>query len=178
MLLDPGNQKLLGAANMIPELSLDSGTVDSQLSLISSTNLLRRVVERTNLTEDSEFGASAQPGLLSLLTSWLSTKRDVEPEPASSKAIPPDVLSAIGNLRSALGVTRVRHTYVIAIAVTSQDPAKAVLLANAVADAYVIDKLDARYDAAKTASNWLAQRMEEMREASAAIGGSGRTISS
>ena len=164
VLLDPGNQKLLGAANMIPELSLDSGTIDSQLSLVDSTNLLRRVVERTNLTEDSEFGASAQPGLLSLLTSWLSTKRDVEPEPASSKAIPPDVLSAIGNLRSALEVTRVRHTYVIAIAVTSQHPAKAVLLANAVADAYVIDKLDARYDAAKTASNWLAQRMEEMRK--------------
>jgi uncharacterized protein involved in exopolysaccharide biosynthesis len=53
---------------------------------------------------------------------------------------------------------------VIAIAVTSQEPAKAALLANAVADAYVVDQLDARYDAAKTASNWLAQRMEEMRK--------------
>ena len=58
VLLDPGNQKLLGSANLIPELSLDSGNVDSQLSLIRSTNLLRRVVEQTKLTQDPEFGAS------------------------------------------------------------------------------------------------------------------------
>ena len=83
VLLDPGNQKLLGAANILPELSLDSGNVDSQLSLIRSTNLLRRVVEIRKLTQDPEFGASAQPGLFSLLTSWLSNSRDVEPAPAS-----------------------------------------------------------------------------------------------
>ena len=52
----------------------------------------------------------------------------------------------------------------ISIAVTSQDPVKAAYLANAVADAYVVDQLNARYDAAKTAANWLAQRMEGMRE--------------
>src|SRR5665811_2313009 len=40
VLLDPGNQKLLGAANLIPELSLESENVDSQLSLIRSINLL------------------------------------------------------------------------------------------------------------------------------------------
>ena len=163
VLLDPGNQKLLGAANIVPELSLDSASVDSQLSLITSTNLLRRVVQQTNLTQDSEFGASVQAGLLSLLTSWLSTKQDVEPAPASSKAIPPDVLSVIGNLRGELEASRVQRTYVIAISVTSQDPGKAASLANAVADAYIVDKLEARYETAKTASNWLAQRMEVMR---------------
>ena len=76
----------------------------------------------------------------------------------------PDVLRAIGHLRSALEVTRVQRTYVISIAVTSEDPVKAARLANAVADAYVVDQLNARYDAAKTAANWLAQRMEGMRE--------------
>jgi exopolysaccharide transport family protein len=166
VLLDPGNQKLLGTANLIPELSLDSGNVDSQLSLIRSTNLLRRVVDQTKLTQDPEFGASVQPGLFSLLVSWLSPSPDVESKaaPIASDAIPPDVLRAIGNLRSDLEVTRVQRTYVISIAVTSQDPVKAARLANAVADAYVVDQLNARYDAAKTAANWLAQRMEGMRE--------------
>src|SRR5258706_11354360 len=50
VLLDPGNQKSAGAANLIPELSFDSQNVDSQLSLIRSVNLLRRVVETTKLT--------------------------------------------------------------------------------------------------------------------------------
>jgi exopolysaccharide transport family protein len=163
VMLDPGNQKLLGAANNIPEVSLDSATLDSQLSLINSTNLLRRVVQQTNLIQDSEFGASAHAGLFSLLTSWLSKKQDVEPVPASSKAIPPDVLSVIRHLRDALGANRVGSTYVIAISVISQDASKAAFLANAVADAYIVDKLEARYETAKTASNWLAQRIEVMR---------------
>jgi len=166
VLLDPGHQKLLGAANIIPELSLDSGNVDSQLSVIRSSNLLRRVVAQTKLTQDPEFGVAVAPGLFSLLTSWFSAEHEAEQNtaPASSEAIEPDVLRSIGRLRSALEVTRVQRTYVIAIAVTSQDPVKAAFLANAVAAAYVVDQLDARYDAAKTASNWLAQRMEGMRE--------------
>ena len=166
MLLDPGNQKLLGAANLIPELSLDSGNVDSQLSLIRSTNLLRHVVEATKLTQDPEFGAAVAPGLFALIKSWFSREPEAEPNaaPVSSDAIAPDVLRAIGGLRNALEVTRVQRTYVISIAVTSEVPVKAARLANAVADAYVVDQLNARYDAAKTAANWLAQRMEGMRE--------------
>jgi succinoglycan biosynthesis transport protein ExoP len=166
VLLDPGSQKLLGAANLIPELSLESESVDSQLSLIRSVNLLRRVVENTKLTQDAEFGASVPSGLFSLLTSWFSAEHEVEPKPApsSSNAIAPDVLAAIGNLGGALEVTRIQRTYVISIAVTSQDPVKAALLANAVADAYVVDKLNARYETAKTAAGWLTQRMESMRE--------------
>jgi succinoglycan biosynthesis transport protein ExoP len=161
VLLDPGNQKLLGTANLIPELSLESSNVDSQLSVIGSINLLRRVVETTKLTQDSEFGASVQAGLFSLLTSWMSTKP--EAEPSSGDAIPPDVLGAIGNLRGALEVTRLQRTYVISIAVTAQDPVKAALLTNAVADAYVVDQLNARYESAKTAADWFAQRVESMR---------------
>ena len=166
VLLDPGNQKLLGAASIMPELSLDSGNVDSQLSLIRSTNLLRRVVDQTKLTQDPEFGASARSGLFSLLTSWLSSQQqeaESKAAPSSSNAIAPDVLAAIGHLRAGLEVTRLQRTYVISIAVTSEDPNKAALLANAVADAYVVDQLNARYETAKTAANWLAQRMEGMR---------------
>jgi polysaccharide biosynthesis transport protein len=163
VLLDPGNQKLLGTANLVPELNLDNGNVESQLSVMNSINLLRRVVEQTELTQDSEFGVSAQSGLFSLLTSWRSTKQDVEPAPASSKAIPPDVLRTISHLGSALAVRREGLTYVIAISVTSQDPGKAASLANAVAEAYIVDKLEARYETAKTASNWLARRMGIMR---------------
>src|SRR5258705_13851722 len=54
VLLDPGNQKSQGASSLIPELSFDD--VDSQVSLIRSVSLLRRVGETTKLTQDPEFG--------------------------------------------------------------------------------------------------------------------------
>ena len=78
--------------------------------------------------------------------------------------LPPEVLRAIENLRKALEVTRVARQYVISISLTSEDPDKAVRLANAIADAFVVDRLDARYEAAKRASTWLTERMEGLRE--------------
>ena len=56
------------------------------------------------------------------------------------------------------------RTYVLSISVTSEDPIKAMRLANAVADAYVVDRLDARYDAAKRASTWLTERIEGLKD--------------
>jgi capsular exopolysaccharide synthesis family protein len=54
--------------------------------------------------------------------------------------------------------------YVIGISVTSVDPARAARLANAVADAFVVEKLDARFEAAKRASAWLSDRLVELRQ--------------
>lgn len=171
VLLEPKKDNILGTngTDVLPEFSLETGNVDSQVSVIRSTALLSRVVDKLQLTKDPEFGLPAPTSLLSTLFGFLhssdeapaaSAERVAAPEP---DAVSPDVLRAISRLRGALDVQRVQRTYVLSISVTSEDPAKAARLANAVADAYVVDQLDARYDAAKRAADWLAERMEEMR---------------
>lgn len=164
VLLEPRKEKIFGADNILPELDLETANVDSQVSVIQSINLLRRVVEKEKLTEDSEFGQSSRADLLSFIIDLFQSD-EVETGAAQKAdgAIPPDVLRAIGWLRNALEVQRVNRTYVLAVSVSSEDPVKAARLANAVADSYVVDKLDARYDAAKRASAWLAERMEDLR---------------
>src|SRR5262249_24175872 len=52
---------------------------------------------------------------------------------------------------------------VLNIAITWDDPVRASQLANAVADAYVVDQLDARLESAKRASGWLSDRLVELR---------------
>ena len=165
VLLEPRKEKVFGADNILPELNLDSGNIDSQLAVIQSINMLRRVVEKEKLTADAEFGQAPPAGLLSLLLGLFASGDAQQTALAKpDDAIPPDVLRSIGRLRNALEVTRVNRTYILSIAVTSADPAKATRLANAVADAYVVDQLDARYDAAKRASTWLADRMEGLQD--------------
>jgi exopolysaccharide transport family protein len=165
VLFDPQKNKLFGAESIMSELSLDTAGVDSQISVIRSTNLLRRVVEKTNLSQDIEFGLAAAPNLFGLLRSWSSSEPEVTSKaPQADAEMPPDVLRSIGRLRAALEVQRVQRSYVISIAVTSEDPVKAARLANAVADAYVVDQLDARYEAAKRASLWLGERLDGLRD--------------
>ncbi len=166
VLLEPRKEKIFGADSILPELNLETGNVDSQLTVIQSINLLRRVVEKEKLTQDTEFGQSSQAGLFSFIAGLFKSEdaADTKAAAKADSAIPGDVLRSINKLRAALEVTRVNRTYVLSIGVTSEDPAKAARLANAVADAYVVDQLDARYDAAKRASVWLAERMEGLRE--------------
>ena len=73
------------------------------------------------------------------------------------------IRDGINRLRGALGVSRGGRAQIVNIAITWEDPIRAGQLANAVADAYVVDQLDARLELAKRASGWLSDRLAELR---------------
>ena len=77
------------------------------------------------------------------------------------------IVDAINRLRGALAVSRsgsqAQWSNLLKIAITWEDPIRAGQLANAVADAYVVDQLDARLELAKRASGWLGDRLIELR---------------
>ncbi|MES6523963.1 hypothetical protein U6P43_12325, partial [Cutibacterium acnes] len=52
---------------------------------------------------------------------------------------------------------------VIEVSYRSAYPERAAKIANAVAEAYIADQLNAKYLAARRASNWLADRIAELR---------------
>ena len=60
--------------------------------------------------------------------------------------------------------TRVGRTYVLDIAYTSLDPGRSATIANAIADAYIVDQLESKYQATRRASHWLQDRIKELRQ--------------
>lgn len=177
LLLDPRKEKAAGQDMTLSEIPLDLGTIESQIAIIKSSALLRRVVIKERLVNDPEFGASPASGGSGLLQSIRGFfSRSPEPEPqaptlaqsaqlsTSLDNLSPEVRATVENIKLALGVTRAGQAYVLNITFTSADPAKAARLANAVADAFVVDKLDARFDAARRASAWLSDRLVELRQ--------------
>jgi succinoglycan biosynthesis transport protein ExoP len=166
VLLDPRKEQIFGQQTIVPALNLETANVDSQISVIASINLLRRVVEKEKLTEDAEFGTKTAPGMFARLLGLFRSgpRQNQNGAHSAASAVTPDVLGSIFRLRHVLAVSRVQRTYVIAISVTSESPSKAAHLANAVADAYVVYQLDMRYDAAKRASAWLAERIDALQD--------------
>lgn len=71
--------------------------------------------------------------------------------------------NALEWLIGAVGVSRVGLSDVIELSVTSHDPEQAASLANAIAQAYVLDRIESRYDSAKKAATWLSERAEVLR---------------
>jgi polysaccharide biosynthesis transport protein len=176
LLLDPRKEKAVGQDAIMSDSQLDLPTIESQMAIIRSSALLRRVVEKEKLVNDVEFGAApaSDPGqgLLGALRALLSRTSDADKKQNIKNTdssvelgtLPTDINTAIENLKGAITVTRAGQAYVISVSFTSANPVKAARLANAVADAYVVDKLDARFEAAKRASTWLSDRLVELRQ--------------
>ncbi|WP_018265236.1 GumC family protein [Methylosinus sp. LW4] len=133
LLIEMRPDRSIGADAILAHAPVNRQTMKSDIAVIRSAALLRRVVERERLADDPEFGAAA-----------------------------------LDRLRSALSVAQLRYSPVIKIAVTATDPAKAARLADAIADAFVVDRLDTRLEAARRASAWLAERLVALQRQSRA----------
>src|SRR5437868_12799432 len=130
-----------------PEYRYDDGSsIENQLAILKSDSLLRRVVIKERL-------AAPPPS-----TSEGATEEDAK------KVEGQLIQTAINGLRGALAVKRTGQSYVLDISITWTDPVRAAQLANAVADAFVVDQLDARFESAKRASGWLSDRIVELRQ--------------
>jgi succinoglycan biosynthesis transport protein ExoP len=164
LLLEPLRARAAGLDLAPNEVAMDATQIESQIAILRSTSLLARVVRKERLFEDSEFGARARGrGLSSLIASLFGVREEAEPGAAASPSDPPNLTATVERLRAALGVQRSGQSLVLLVSVASRDPAKAARLANAVADAFVVDKLDARFETAKRASVWLAERLTELK---------------
>jgi exopolysaccharide transport family protein len=128
----------------------DFSYIENQLAILRSDSLLRRVVLKERLADQPPPPAKE------------SQSTDAAKEAAAS-AEEQAVENGINSLRGALGISRNGVAQVLSISVTWGDPVRAAQLANAVADAYVVDQLDARLESAKRASGWLSDRIVELR---------------
>ena len=70
---------------------------------------------------------------------------------------------ALEQFRKSLNVSRIGVTYAIEIDFESSDPNLAARIANAVADVYIELQRSTEYDAARRASDWLEERIPELR---------------
>jgi len=170
ILLDPRKQKTLGEDVVLGDEALTAPVIESQMAIIRSTSLLRRVVDRERLvepkpttdTKNTEKPASDNESSASGFFSIWQTSNKAER--SENPIYPPEVLRAVDGLRGGLSVSRVGPSHILAISFVATDPVRAARFANAIADAYIIDKLDARFEAAKRSSTWLNERLTELRK--------------
>ena len=74
------------------------------------------------------------------------------------------VRAALGVLAKNLTVARTGVSYFIAVKYRAANPDLAAQIANAIAEAYIADQLEAKNDPTRRAGVWLQQRIEELNE--------------
>jgi polysaccharide biosynthesis transport protein len=139
--------------------TVEDASVESEIETTKSEKVAEAVIRRLHLTEDPEFVGSGA-GFRRRIFSLFKLSSGPEQEPSNDELMR-RVLDAIkGNLR----VTRLGRSYIEQIAYTSLDRDKAATIANAFADAYIEDQLQAKFEATRRASAWLEQRIGELRQ--------------
>ncbi|WP_298241348.1 Wzz/FepE/Etk N-terminal domain-containing protein [uncultured Bradyrhizobium sp.] len=163
IMMDTRQAQVLDKDSNANSALIDTGYVDSQVEVINSDDLILSVVRRLKLTEDPEFNGS-KPGLLSVILGKVTSPFSSR-EPASQDQLEHAVVEQVQrNLRT----ERVLTTYVLSLNYRARTPDKAAKIANAIAKAYLVGALEAKYESTKRATEWLQQRSIELSEQASA----------
>lgn len=137
----------------------DESTVLSQLEIVKSDTIALDVIKKLDLTNNADFMAS-ENSLLGYVRSLLNIKAwlGMASEQEDAETIAKQVLL------DSLEVERVGRSYVMNISFTSPSADLAAKIADAYADAYIVDKLNSRYEATRRASDWLQERIDELKQ--------------
>jgi uncharacterized protein involved in exopolysaccharide biosynthesis/Mrp family chromosome partitioning ATPase len=160
VILDPPTS---GSSADNQQLRTEEAFVEGQIEIMGSTDVLRSVVRSLALGSDPEF-ISTRFSPSDLLRSMAFNKTIRESESGDDEIDEARENLTIAILRGRLWIRRVGQSSVLDIAASSTSPAKAALIANAVAEAYMVVSLNSRSMKARHASEWLAERVSLIKQ--------------
>jgi capsular exopolysaccharide synthesis family protein len=169
-------------ASELQSILRDETTTDavlaSQVDVIRSLSVARRIVRQFDLTDREEFawwvseakrpeellyriqdGIARRIATLSPDLADLIAPEAPVPRPSAERA----EISAAEKLRDKILVTVVRNSRVLTIAVTTEDAQLSTDIANMASDLYISDQLESKFNAVRRASEWLDGRVAQLR---------------
>ena len=131
--------------------------IDSQVEILKSDTVALAVIKDLRLVDDPEFVGSGGGLVGNVLGLFLDIL------PASAPSDYQRQRKVLDRFERKLKVKRLGLSYVIEVSYESLSPERAAQIANAVAEAYIVDSLESKYQASRRASVWLQDRLKELR---------------
>ena len=151
--------------SLLAEPPFDLNQIETQLQLVRSRATAVAVINQLKLMDDPDFTGSGLTlqSLSQRIRSWASigSKKDAPSDKhvEASDAVPDAVVDAF---LSRLSASRVGYSTVIDISFSSRSSARAAEIVNAIANTYVADQLNAKFDANRRATSWLQDRLRDL----------------
>lgn len=175
VMIDPRQTRMLDMQAIFSGQMPDAAQVDSQVHVIKSQALIARLIAQQGLARDPEFNPALMTGGvvqrilrgLSYLfplgaqddaTAYL-TQEDRDGRQQS------DIVEEVGRH---LLVRRNEASLIIDIAFVSRAATKAAKLSRALAELFVVDELETKFEETRRATSWLQSRLRELEQESTA----------
>ncbi|WP_424943462.1 polysaccharide biosynthesis tyrosine autokinase [Aliiroseovarius crassostreae] len=158
LLLDTSGQKIVDLGISLPNLGSDSRAINTEVEVLHSRELLQRVAIAANLAEDPEFNSALRvPGLKARLMGMLRG------EGGAVDTAEREMERVVNALIKALTARNLPKTEVLQITLETEDPVKSAALADLVAQEYILYQMDVKFEATRSASQWLSGRVADLK---------------
>ncbi len=174
--LQTRNESVVDIQAVMSGLSADASVIRTELDVISSRRLIGKLVDKLHLTKDPEFNAALReknPLALALnprtylshdwlLALGIVTEDETLLTEAERAAL--EQAAVVDQVTKALSTSNPKLSYTIKIEFESESAAKAALLTNTLAELYLTDQLEAKFEATQRATDWLSERIGDLKE--------------
>ncbi|MCI0599288.1 MAG: AAA family ATPase [Beijerinckiaceae bacterium] len=158
ILIDRGNRPVVQELSVLADPPFDTSFFESQVKILESAGIALSVVKTLDLTKDPEF-VGPGGGLAGSIADYFS--RFFQPESPSSESELEQ--RAAGAFLQRIEAKRIGLTFFIEINFRSSNPNRAAQIANAVADAYIADRIESKSETTRRANDWLRGRLDQLR---------------
>jgi succinoglycan biosynthesis transport protein ExoP len=163
VMLDQQKNNVAELSAVLSGLPTDPTSMQNQVQILTSRGLAGRVIDRLHLEQDPELNpaVSGWSSLFSsiLPASWFHHASSAKP---TAEQIADEKNRIIDRFRNFLSVSPIELSTAINVGFESPDPAQAARITNAVADEYVEDQLNAKFEATQRATQWLSDRIQKL----------------
>ncbi len=157
ILIEQGKSKVVSIEEVYSQGFLQREYFQTQVEILKSEELARKVIGKLGLTTHPDFDPRrAEPGIVSKFLGSLIA----DDKPITEGAV---LKSVVRRFKADLQVQLLRNSHLAQISFTSHDRELAAKVPNALAEIFIESDLEARVAMTQKASEWLRERMGELR---------------
>jgi polysaccharide biosynthesis transport protein len=160
IVIDPRRVQLFEKAPF-SEGQIDQPALESEIELVKSEPVALSVINALRLAKDPEF--LRPPGVFGEVLEFASHLVSVV-KPTNPLSESEATKAALRALSKNLSVARVGWSYNLSIQYRSGNPELAAQIVNAIAEAYITEQFEGKYESTRRATKWLEGRIEELAE--------------
>jgi succinoglycan biosynthesis transport protein ExoP len=176
ILIDAKKVGMTASTPLEGSLTFETGAIDSQLQILMSDRLASSVATHLGLQNNVDFldpkGSALSEAIGRIAGAPRAAVKFFSADaPALEVMDLPEPLRlqiAANILQNNLKVSRVGRTYVFTLSYENGSPALAQTIAGQYANAYLEDQLDSKFDSTRRATNWMEERIRDLKAQSLA----------
>ncbi|WP_386685016.1 GumC family protein [Loktanella sp. R86503] len=156
---------IIDIESVMTGVSSDTSSLNTEMEIIRSRELVSRLVDELDLTQDPEFNPALRPATGFSLGKLIGGIKNLVAAPELEEELSPAEIrnGVVDRVRAVISTSIERQSYIFSISAVTGSPVKSALMTNTLAQIYQDDQIAIKVEGTQTAAVWLSARVSELR---------------